>query len=168
MKVRPAKKDDLDDIMSVVHRLQKEYFEKNEIPQWQNGYPSRETFLKDIEDRSLFVMYLGECLIGFASIKYAAEPTYSVIENGNWEKDDSYLVIHRFGINPDWHKMGMGTTLIAIADKICEANSISSIRADTHEKNAGMIALLEKSGFKKRGIIHLENGDPRLAFEKNI
>mgnify|MGYP003296922186 CR=1 FL=1 len=44
-----------------------------------------------------------------------------------------------------------------------------NIRIDTHHDNVVMQRLLKKLGFQYCGIIHLENGDPRLAFqyEKN-
>ena len=40
------------------------------------------------------------------------------------------------------------------------------IRIDTHEDNVVMQNLLKKLGFKFCGIIHLKNGDKRLAYEK--
>ncbi len=166
MKVRLATKDDLGNVMACVKRLKKEYFEVNNIPQWQGEYPSKEIFSADLEAKRLFVMYMGECLIGFASVGFEPEPTYSKIEGGEWACDGKYAVVHRFGINPDWHGMGMGPALMGLADKLCEARNVPAIRADTHEQNGAMIHLLEKCGFEKRGVIHLENGDPRIAFEK--
>ena len=166
MKVRPATKDDLSDVMSCVKRLKREYFEANNIPQWQGDYPAKSDFAADLEAKRLFVMYMGECLVGFASVGFEDEPTYSEVEGGSWKENGDYAVVHRFGINPDWHGMGMGTALMGLADKLCEARGVSAVRADTHEQNAGMIRLLEKCGFERRGIIHLANGDPRIAFEK--
>lgn len=166
MKVRPATKDDLSDVMTCVKRLKREYFEANNIPQWQGDYPAKSDFAADLEAKRLFVMYMGECLVGFASVGFEDEPTYSEVEGGSWKENDDYAVVHRFGINPDWHGMGMGTALMGLADKLCEARGVSAVRADTHEQNAGMIRLLEKCGFERRGIIHLANGDPRIAFEK--
>lgn len=168
MKVRPAKRDDLGDIMTCVRRLKKEYFEEKGIPQWQGDYPSRETFLSDIEGGRLFVMYMGECLVGFTSVCFEPDPCYTEIEGEGWKNDGAYAVVHRFGINPDWHGMGMGKALMGLADRFCEAKKVSAIRADTHEANAAMIGLLKKCGFEERGTIHLADGAPRLAFEKNL
>ena len=41
-----------------------------------------------------------------------------------------------------------------------------SIRIDTHEDNKPMRRFLEKCGFKFCGIIYLEDGSKRLAYEK--
>lgn len=166
MKVRPAKKSDLSDIVNCAERVKNEYFLRNNIPQWNDGYPAKEDFAADIESGRLFVMYLGEALIGFISVGIAHEPTYDTIEDGEWKSGEPYAVVHRFAINPDWHGMGMGTSLFGIADRLCEARDVHAIRADTHEKNVAMIHFLEKNGFTKAGVIRLANGEPRIAFEK--
>jgi RimJ/RimL family protein N-acetyltransferase len=166
MRVRPAKENDFEDIMSCVKRVKKEYFEAKGIPQWQGDYPGEKIFLEDFRAGRLFVMYMGECLIGFASIGFEADPCYEKVENGAWKKDCNYAVVHRFAINPDWQGMGMGETLMNLADKLCEMKNIGDIRADTHEQNEAMQKLLEKCGFEKIGVIHLEDGAPRLAYEK--
>lgn len=168
MRVRPATEDDISDIINLTSRIKEEYFERNNIPQWQGNYPSEEMFVKDLSAGRLFVMYMGECLIGFASMEVANDPNYEKIENGSWLSNSPYVVVHRFGINPDWHRMGMGSALIALADKLAEAREVKSIKCDTHEANLGMIGLLTKAGFTRCGIIHIEDGSPRAAFEKII
>jgi predicted GNAT family N-acyltransferase len=45
------------------------------------------------------------------------------------------------------------------------AGQISHIRADTHEVNSIMQDLLEKHGFARRGMIYVEDGTPRIAYE---
>ena len=166
MKVRPASKADIGDILGCVRRIKREYFEANNIDQWGEGYPSREIFAADVEKKALYVLHMGEVLIGFGSFIVGADPTYAEIEGAWLTEGDNYLVVHRLGINPDWHGMGMGTALMGLADKICEVKKITSIRVDTHEDNISMQKLLEKCGFIKCGVIRLENGDPRLAYEK--
>lgn len=52
------------------------------------------------------------------------------------------------------------------AEKICTQNKVYSIKVDTHENNKPMQRLLEKLGYEYCGIIYLENGDKRVAFEK--
>jgi len=40
------------------------------------------------------------------------------------------------------------------------------VRIDTHADNHVMQHVLAKHGFQRRGIIYLEDGDPRIAFER--
>lgn len=67
MKVRPASKPDIPSVMGCVRRIKSEYFEANNINQWGEGYPSREVFSGDIDKKALYVMYMGEVLVGFGS-----------------------------------------------------------------------------------------------------
>ena len=41
-----------------------------------------------------------------------------------------------------------------------------NLRIDTHEKNIPMQRCLAKNGFARCGIIYLEDGDPRIAYQK--
>ena len=84
MRVRPAKKSDLSDVVDCAERIKREYFLRHDIPQWNDGYPSKEDFAADIEAERLFVMYLGEALIGFISVGVEHEPTYDIV--GHMEK----------------------------------------------------------------------------------
>lgn len=43
---------------------------------------------------------------------------------------------------------------------------IDSIRIDTHRDNKPMQHLLNKNGFRYCGIIYLEDGDERLAYQR--
>ena len=40
------------------------------------------------------------------------------------------------------------------------------LRADTHEDNKIMQKVILKNGFQETGIIYVEDGTPRIAFEK--
>ena len=42
---------------------------------------------------------------------------------------------------------------------------VSELRADTHEDNKIMQAVLERNGFEKCGIIYIEDGSPRIAYQ---
>ena len=55
----------------------------------------------------------------------------------------------------------MASEVIAWCLEHCE-----SLRADTHADNKIMQHLLEKNGFTKCGIIHVEDGTPRIAYQK--
>ena len=58
--------------------------------------------------------------------------------------------------------------LIKYAEEICRQNKVNSLKVDTHEENIPMQNLLKKNGFKYCGIIYLEDGGKRVAFEKTL
>ena len=91
-----------------------------------------------------FVFFIGD------------DPTYRYIE-GSWMKDTPYGVIHRIA--------GQGGGIFADALSFCEAR-ISHIRIDTHHDNKPMQHVVEKAGFSRRGIIYVDDGSPRIAYEK--
>ena len=85
------------------------------------------------------------------------DPTYAVIENGAWLNDRPYGTIHRIG--SDGKKSGV---LRHAADFCLERTK--DLRIDTHEDNKIMQALVESYGFKRCGIIHIDDGTPRIAY----
>ena len=70
-----------------------------------------------------------------------------------------YGTIHRLASTGD-HR-GVASEVIAWCLEHCE-----SLRADTHADNKIMQHLLEKNGFARCGIIHVEDGTPRVAYQK--
>ena len=130
--------------------------------QWPDGYPRDDMFRKDIELGGSHVV-LNECgiIVGTFALLPSPEVTYNVIYNGQWLNDEPYFVIHRIASTPDSH--GILDALL----EYCESK-VSNIRIDTHEANIIMRKGLEKHGYQYCGIIHLLNGDERLAFQKRI
>ena len=63
---------------------------------------------------------------------------------------------------------GIATAIVEYAESFARILGKTSLRIDTHEGNTVMRRMLEKNGFLPRGIIHLQNGDPRVAYEKVI
>ena len=135
--------------------------------QWPDGYPPEETFRHDIAQG---VSYLIEDLSGEKSPQPVAtfafvpgpDPTYSVIYEGQWISDAlPYYVIHRMASLPDVHGI-LDATL-----RFCFSQT-TNIRIDTHRDNVIMRHLLIRHGFAYCGIIHLANGDERLAYQKQL
>ena len=59
----------------------------------------------------------------------------------------------------------VASLFIEKAKEIGREKGIFNIRIDTHEKNASMRRMVEKNGFKKTGIIYVEDGSPRYAYQ---
>ena len=89
----------------------------------------------------------------------SGEPTYAVIYNGAWLDDRPYHVIHRVASLPHYH--GVMKDLLDWS-----FSKDDNIRIDTHKDNTIMQQCLTKYGFTYCDIIHLQNGDERLAYQK--
>ena len=130
--------------------------------QWPDGYPRDDMFQKDIEFGGSHVMLNEEGrIVGTFALLPSPEVTYNIIYDGQWLDDAPYYVIHRIASTPESH--GILDTLL----DYCESR-VANIRIDTHEANIIMRKGLEKHGYQYCGIIHLLNGDERLAFQKII
>ncbi len=88
------------------------------------------------------------------------EQGYDQIEDGVWTTPETYGVVHR--IAADVAVKGVGSFCINWAFDQCKC-----LRMDTHPDNIVMQNLLTKLGFRKCGIIHVEeDNDPRYAYER--
>ena len=97
-------------------------------------------------------------IIAYFALLPSPEPTYDVID-GAWLTDEPYGVIHRMASYPEVH--GIFSTIIDYA-----ASRYAHLRIDTHRDNRIMQHLIEKHGFTYCGIIWLEDGTERLAYER--
>ena len=46
------------------------------------------------------------------------------------------------------------------------SNKCDNLRIDTHKDNKIMINLIEKAGFERCGTIYVDDGTPRIAYQK--
>ena len=53
-----------------------------------------------------------------------------------------------------------------LTEELCKERGIPSIKIDTHEQNLGMQHILRKNGYTYCGVIYVEDGTKRLAYEK--
>ena len=138
------------------------------IDQWQNGYPSEQVVLADIEKgRSYLSEFDGKICGTFAMID-DGEPTYDKIYDGEWltGESDSYIAIHRVAISVASRGSGLSGKIIAYAEEFAKGLGRKSLRIDTHRGNVVMRRMLEKHGFAHKGTIYLQNADPRVAYER--
>lgn len=129
--------------------------------QWDDGYPSAEAIEKDIRLGHGFVLVPpggGEPIAYFAYIE-GVEPTYDKIYEGAWLDDGKpYAVIHRLASGPESH--GVFDAMMAFA-----TSHSGNIRIDTHRDNRIMRHNILRHGFSYCGLIYLESGAERLAYQ---
>lgn len=126
------------------------------IDQWQDGYPNEDTIREDIEKGRGYLLKDDDDIIAYYMLENH-DRCYDVID-GEWLDDSPYVVIHR-SVTSDFDK-GQGSILFAELKR-----RYPHIRIDTHEGNISMNRCLLKNGFAYCGIITLESGDPRNAYE---
>lgn len=139
------------------------------INQWQNGEPSDAVVREDIALGQSYVIIEGDALCGTFALMNDSEPLYDVIESGDWKTGNdnrAYQAIHRVAIAVSMRGRGISTSIIDFAADRARALGRVSLRIDTHEGNVVMRRMLEKHGFEACGVIHLKNGDPRVAYER--
>ena len=157
---RGAVRADMARILDIYARA-REFMAKNGNPtQWGDNYPSPELLEEDIDTNRLFVyMVNGQMQAVFAFV-LGEDPTYKVIEDGQWLNDTlPYGTLHRLASAGE--SKGIGKAVVEWCLEHCE-----SLRADTHADNKVMQHLLESEGFTRCGIIHVEDGTPRIAYQR--
>lgn len=156
--IRPAQKSDLPAIEQV-YAAARAYMVKSGNPhQWGDGHPHRELLEDDIEKGNLYVCEIDGEIRGSFALLFGDDPTYNYIEDGRWPNDLPYATIHR--IASDGQVKGIFTQCFEYA-----LSRADEIRIDTHHDNKTMQHVVQKHGFRRCGIIYLENGDPRIAYQ---
>ncbi len=163
---RRTEERDLDAVIEIVDAA-KEYLRLQGIPQWQDGYPNRESFYKDIEREISYVLEENGKILGTIAIDLEGDRNYNWIYEGNWlSEKQPYAAIHRVAVDAERKGSGLAGKMIEEAVKLCLEKGIFSIKNDTHRLNQSMQRMLVKNGFVRCGIIYLENGEERIGFER--
>ena len=150
--------DDLSIVMELIEQGKAKMIKAGNPNQWSASYPAESTIKCDIAQGECYLLCeCGKPIATFVA-KEGPEPNYHRIDNGSWLGDQPYYVIHRVASVEGVH--GVMADII----KYCSTLT-SSIRIDTHADNRPMQASLARLGFVYCGIIYVENGDSRLAFQ---
>lgn len=159
MKVRNAVMEELPQIMEIYNTARVFMRAHGNKTQWRQGYPSQELVQQDCRKGYLYVCEEAGEIVGVFMFYKEQEPTYQVIEQGNWLNDRPYGTMHRMAASGKVR--GVAAFCLAWCFEQCR-----NLRGDTHADNVVMQRVFEKNGFKKCGIIHVENGTPRIAYQK--
>jgi len=150
---------DLDTVMAIYAYAREFMRESGNADQWGDVHPPRSAIEQDIQRGESYVCEENGKVLAVFQLLLGPDPTYAKIK-GAWLNDAPYSVIHRIARAKD--AKGMGTFCI----NWC-IEQAKTIRIDTHKDNVPMLKLLDNLGFTYCGIIWIENGDERLAFQKD-
>ena len=166
MLFRNSTEQDLKYILNILEEA-KLFLKNNGVDQWQNGYPNEEVILNDIKNNESYVLEYENEIIGTTVLSFRGDNNYNKIYEGKWiTEKEKYAVIHRIAIKKDSGIKNIGMNIMKFIEDKCIENNIHSIKIDTHENNKNMQGLLEKLNYKYCGVIYLEDGNKRIAFEK--
>lgn len=157
--IRRARREDLPALLEIYAHARRFMAENGNASQWAGGFPPRELLEDDIEKGRLYAVEREGRLCGVFAFIAGPDETYARIEQGTWLSESEYGVIHRVAGDGTAH--GLLREIVAF----CEAR-IPHLRIDTHADNHVMQHLILGNGFRRCGIIHIQDGSPRIAYEK--
>ena len=150
--------DDLAQVMAIYTAAQQR-MEAAGNPQWPRGWPSEERVRADIDAGISYIMEEDGETVAVFVLFFGDEPTYAIIEDGAWLNDGPYGTLHRIASN--------GKTRGVLQAVLAYCESVQpNMRVDTHETNLAMQHILEKNGYVRCGRIYVEDGSPRIAYQK--
>lgn len=156
-QIRKALYEDLARIEEIYAYARKFMADHGNPNQWGTNTPPTDQLKDDIQKGDLYVLTREDMIHGVFYFFIGPDPTYGEIEDGSWRSDTPYGTIHRIAGN------GSGGVLAAAV--AFGKQRINHIRIDTHHDNKVMQKAVIKYGFQRSGIIHLEDGDPRIAYD---
>jgi ribosomal protein S18 acetylase RimI-like enzyme len=149
--IRLAKETELLEIMSITKACTSHMIDQG-IYQWNDDYPSKKAFIKDINRKELFVLKINSKLIGCMVLTPVMDKEYESI---NWiTGNNNSLYVHRLAIYPKKQGKGYAQKLMDFAENFAIGNNYNSIRLDTFSKNIKNQKFYEIRGFKRLGNIY--------------
>lgn len=148
--IRRAKISEIPDILTITQACAKK-MQANGIFQWNEHYPSKEAFIKDIGREELFVIEENNILQGAIVISTLMDEEYKPIEwltpNGN------SIYIHRLSVHPDLQSQGLAQKMMDFAENFSKENGFVSVRLDTFSQNKRNQRFYEQRGYQRLGDI---------------
>ena len=162
MEIVTAKPTDIDLIMDFIDKARKIMWNTGNKTQWPDNYPTQATIEKDIHTGNCRLCMEDGTAVASFTIMAGPDKSYATINSGQWIDDTlPYHVVHRIASDGSCH--GVFNAVIDYCSKIN-----NNIRIDTHRDNSIMRHCLMRHGFTYCGIIHVEDGTERLAFQRII
>ena len=146
--IRKALISDLETVKSLTEACAKKMINDG-IFQWNDHYPSKEIFRKDIEEDSLYVWDDKNQIKGCIMFSPEKDEVYN---STKWlTQDNKNIYVHRLAVHPKFQKKGIGNKLMNFAESIAKKLNFISIRLDTFSQNKSNNKFYESRGYQKLG-----------------
>jgi ribosomal protein S18 acetylase RimI-like enzyme len=163
VRIRKANMRELDVLHNVVRDATR-HMDEQEIPQWDEIYPSREILEKDIEREEIYVIEVDGRVAGLIVMNEDQSPEYVAMA---WAFAGRALVIHRLTIAPAHQRRGLASRLMDFAEEFATTQGYDCIRLDAFTRNPAAFNLYESRGYRNAGIVRFRKGE-FFCYEKAI
>ncbi|MDD5934508.1 MAG: GNAT family N-acetyltransferase [Clostridiales bacterium] len=146
---------DIKDICELFAEAKRE-MNRQKIFQWDDIYPDYSVFEADIKNQTLYVGRLGSKIAVVYVINMEADIQY---KNGDWEYNgESYWVLHRLCIHPQYQNCGLGGTTLKYIHEQAKKMKINAIHLDVYSKNPFALSMYKKAGYNNVGTAEFRKG----------
>ena len=164
MHIAEATLQDLPAVMNLIKACI-QHMESQGIFQWDEIYPGSGTLEKDIGSHSLYAARSAGRICGIIVLNEYQDPEYAAIR---WAyQGDKILVVHRLSVDPVRQGQGIAARLVDFAEQHAKSHGYSAIRLDAFTHNPRSVALYERRGYRKAGVVNFRKG-PFYCFEKEV
>ena len=144
--IRNARFSDIESILETTKSCTS-YMQSEGIFQWNEHYPDKESFIKDEENKELYVYFIDEQIVSCISLCNKMDKEYITVK---WNtKNDNNLYVHRLAVHPNFQRKGIGKYLMDYAESFAKKNKYSSIRLDTFSQNKRNLKFYESRGYER-------------------
>jgi len=165
MNYRLADISDIDDICTLVDGAIKK-MESQEIFQWDEFYPTKDDFQRDIEKESLFLALDEDEIAAFYVISDESDEAYNFAD---WKCDaDTSYILHRFCVSPFFQNKGIGREVLLHIENQIRNMGFESVRLDVFTKNPFAQRLYRNNGYEVTGHADWRKGRFDLMEKKLI
>lgn len=149
--IRKAKPTEIDEILAITQACAHKMASEN-IFQWDEGYPNKEAFEKDLARDELYVMLSEENIIACITISSEKDSEYNTIA---WlTPDGRNYYIHRLAVHPDFQNQGKARQLMDFTEALAKEQKALSVRLDTFSKNERNQRFYVARGYQRLGDVY--------------
>jgi ribosomal protein S18 acetylase RimI-like enzyme len=131
--IRRATSEDAKAIQTITKIAFKKYMEDTGLEGTMDALEETiEDIIEDINSKEVFVAFIDETPVGTIRLKL---------------NPDNTAYISRFGVNTDYHNIGIGKSLINLIDKVVKSKGIKRVTLHTASKYKDLIRFYYGRGF---------------------
>ncbi len=162
--IRRAKILEIPEILCITEACARHMAQRG-IDQWNENYPNRAAFEKDVERGELFVIEESGRILGTVVISGIRDLEY---EDVSWlTPHGNNIYIHRLAVAPEYQGRGYARQLMDYAESLAREHGAISVRLDTFSQNKRNQQFYEQRGYKRLGNIYfpLQSVHPFHCYE---